>query len=60
MLIYNLRQRQKDDELEKQREKTNYEQISQVEAMRRRIYAENLLRFKGGSNILMDFVKNRF
>ena len=59
-LIYNLRQRQKDDELEKQREKANNEKISKDEAMRRIIYAENLLRFQGGSNILKDFVTNRF
>jgi len=59
-LIYNLSQRKKDDELEKQREKTNYEKISQVEAMRRRIFAENLLWFQGGSNILKDFLTNRF
>ncbi len=59
-LIYNLSQRRKDDELEKQREKANNEKISQDEAMRRRIYADNLLKFQGGSNILKDFLTNRF
>jgi hypothetical protein len=50
----------KEDELEKQREETNNEKILQEEAMRRRIYVANLLRFQGGSNILKDFLTNRF
>ena len=52
-LNYDLSKRQ-EDELEKQREKANNQKISQDEAIRRRIYVENLLKFQGGSNILKD------
>ena len=49
-----------DAELEKQRERINSEKFLQGEAMRRRIYVTNLLKFQGGSSILKDFLTNRF
>ncbi len=50
-----------DNSNKKQRESNrNDEKLSEEEMMRQRIYVTNLLKFQGGSNILKDFLTNRF
>ena len=49
-----------DEKLEKHRDELRKMEILKEEKLRQSIYARHLLRFQGGSNVLKDYLTNRF